>query len=231
VIEHRFADGDALAAALAAAVADDLRAGIAAHGAALLAVSGGTTPGRFLSRLSAEPLVWDRVTVTLADERWVPVEHARSNEAVVRHALLRHEAAEARFVPLYVHADTPEAALPMLQASFDALPYPFDAIVLGMGTDGHCASLFPDGDRLAEALDPNGTARVLPMRAPGAGEPRTTLTLASLRATRQHNLHLEGAEKRAVLDRALAAPDAPARYPIRAVFDHVRVPLHVFWSR
>lgn len=231
VIEHRFADGDALAAALAAAVADDLRAGIATHGGALLAVSGGTTPGRFLTRLSAEPLVWDRVTVTLADERWVDLEHPRSNEAVVRHALLRHEAAEARFVPMYVPADTPEAAWPTVEAAFAALPYPFDAIVLGMGTDGHCASLFPGGDRLREALDPTGKARVLPIRAASQPEPRVTLTLASLRATRKLYLHIEGAEKRAVLERALREDDASRLLPIRTVLDHSRVPLNVFWSR
>jgi len=231
LVEHKFASGEALADALAQSVADDLRAGIAAHGAALLAVSGGTTPGRFLTRLSAQPMPWDRVTVTLADERWVDLEHARSNEAVIRHALLRHEAAEARFVPMHVHADTPEAAWPMVEAAFDALPYPFDAIVLGMGNDGHCASLFPDGDRTREAMDLARPARVLPIRAPSQPEPRVTLTLASLRATRRLYLHIEGAEKRATLDRALSEPDAVRLYPIRAVLEASLVPMNVYWSR
>ena len=229
LVEHRFANGDVLAEALAQAVGDDLRAGIGTHGHALLAVSGGTTPGRFLTRLSAQPMPWDRVTVTLADERWVPLDHARSNEAVIRHTLLRHEAAEARFVPMYVPADTPEAAWPMVEAAFDALPYPFEAIVLGMGTDGHCASLFPQGDRLAQALDPAGTARVLPMRTAAQPEPRVTLTMSSLRATRKLYLHIEGPEKRAALDRALREPDAIRRYPVRAVLEAARVPLHVYW--
>ncbi len=224
VAEHVFADGAALAQALARAVAADLAAGIAARGAAVLAVPGGATPRRFLDALAAQPLAWERVTLTLTDERRVPADDARSNERLLRETLLA--VAPARFVPLRGAAVDADAELAEVAARIAALPLPFDAVVLGMGEDGHCASLLPDGDRLAAALDPAGAARVLPMRAPSVPEPRLTLTLPALTATRALYLHIEGAAKRAVLARALAAP---ASAPVARVLAHARVRPQVFW--
>lgn len=210
---HRFDDGETLAAALADAVAADLRAAIDARGAATLAVSGGSTPKRFLEALSTRRLDWPKVTVTLVDERWVPPQHERSNAALVQAHLLHGAAGSATFLPLYVSAPTPEAGLPRVALALDALPLPLDAVVLGMGGDGHTASFFPGGDRLAEALDPHGRARVLPMRAAGAGEPRITLTLPLLAGARAAYLHIQGEDKRAVLEQARSGAD----YPIAAV--------------
>jgi len=199
---HRYDDPAALAAALAARVAGQLRAAIAARCAALLAVSGGSTPKHFFERLSHEALDWGKVSVTLVDERWVPESSERSNARLVRSLLLQHEAAAATFVPLYVDAATPEAGIATLRARVATLPGSFDAVVLGMGGDGHTASFFPGGDRLAEALDRHGDARVLPMRADGAGEPRITFTLPALLDSRLLVLHIEGEAKRAVLEQA-----------------------------
>lgn len=223
-----FADGETLAEALATRVAADLRAAIEARGGAVLALSGGTTPRRFLQQLSQQPLDWDKVTVTLVDERWVPPTHDRSNARLLREHLLQGPAAAAHFLPLYRDTETPEDALAELERRFDALPPAFDAIVLGMGTDGHTASFFPGGDHLAGALDPATSARLLPMRAPGAGEARITLTLPVLLAARQLYLHIEGAEKRAVLDRALAGAGSDAELPIRAVLAQASTPLAVY---
>lgn len=206
-----FADGETLAVALAARVADDLRAAIAERGSAVLAVSGGTTPKRFFEHLSRQPLAWDKVSVTLVDERWVGPDHDRSNARLVRETLLQDAAAAASFVPLYRDTPQPEDALPELERRLDSLPADFDVMVLGMGADGHTASFFPGGDYLAAALEPEGRARLLPMRAPGAGEPRITFTLPVLRAARHLYLHIEGAQKRAVLEEALAGADLPIR--------------------
>ena len=223
-----FADGGSLADALADAVAGNLRQGIAERGAASLAVSGGRTPARFFPALSACELDWPKVTVTLVDERWVPAYHERSNEGLVRQGLLRGRAAAASFVGMVTDAETPDEGLDATAARIAAIARPFDAVVLGMGADGHTASFFPGGDRLAEALDSRGRALVLPMRAPGAGEPRITLTLPVVVEARALYLHIEGEEKAAVLAEALGTGEISA-LPIRAVLRHSGVDLRVFW--
>ena len=227
-IDHAFSNDATLSKTFAEIVAANLRAGIDARGAALIGLSGGTTPREFLSRLSEQKLDWSRVTVTLCDDRWVPPNNERSNEHLLRETLLRNEAASAKFVPLYLESAEPQTVLPQVTANIAKLSFPFDVIVLGMGSDGHTASLFPGGDHLEEALRANGSVRVLPMRAPDAPEPRVTLTLSALTSTRAMYLHIEGAEKKAVFDRVMSAP-ANDRAPIRAVLESSPVTPGVFW--
>ncbi|RDI99013.1 6-phosphogluconolactonase [Dyella solisilvae] len=230
VTTHSFTDGQALAVALAERVAELLRESIAERGRGLLAVSGGSTPRHFFERLSRQSLDWAKVQITLVDERWVPESHERSNAALVKSLLLQHEASAAQFVPLYADAPTPEAGLAAVRARMASLGMPFDAVVLGMGNDGHTASFFPGGDRLPEALDPHNPVRVLPMRAPGAGEPRITFTLSTLLDTRALFLHIEGEAKRQLLADARLGLDAAANFPVRAVLTQQRVPVAVYWS-
>lgn len=223
---HTRAAMPALAAALADAVAAVLRNALASRGRATLALSGGTTPGPFLDALATRTLDWARVIVTLADERWVPAGHPRANATLVRDTLLQGAAAVARFVPLYTEAPTPEAGLATVRAGIDALPLPLDAVVLGMGDDGHFASLFPAGDHLAAALDPHTPARVLPMRAPDAAEPRITLTLPVLAGARSVFLLIAGRHKRGVLERAVA----DAGLPMHALLMQAHAPIAVYWA-
>jgi 6-phosphogluconolactonase len=231
IVNHNFSDGQELAVGLADHIAKLLREAIVTRGHALLAVSGGSTPKRFFEQLSRAKLDWSRVQVTLVDERWVPETSERSNARLVKATLLQHEAAAATFVPLYQDAPTPEEGMPALEAAVAALALPFDAVVLGMGGDGHTASFFPGGDRLADALDLAGTARVIPMRAEGAGEPRITFTLPALLRTRALFLHIEGEPKRRVLiDAQLGTGDGP-QYPVHAVLAQDRVPVFVYWCR
>lgn len=203
-------DNDAAVAdALADAVRNDLENALTERGHALLALSGGSTPKRFMQALSRRELDWAKVTVTLVDERWVPPTHPRSNARLVSENLLHGQAAAARFVPLYMDAPTPESGLPNVAARIDALALPPDVVVLGMGADGHTASFFPEGDHLAEALDRDGRASVLPMRAPDAGEPRITLSLPVLVDARSLYLQIEGEKKRHVLQQAIDGADLP----------------------
>lgn len=229
VREHDFADGAALAAALAARVAGALSEAIAARGAATLAVSGGTTPKMFFAELSSQPVAWDKVTVTLVDERMVGPEHERSNLRLASLHLLQNRAAEARFVPLYVKNGDPDAAAEEAARRIDALKQPLDVVVLGMGTDGHTASFFPGGSTLASVTDPQCAASVMAIEAPGAGEPRLTLTLPRLIDAGLLVLHIEGAAKKAVLMRALQ-PGPMEDLPVRAVLRHAVRPVEILWA-
>jgi 6-phosphogluconolactonase len=206
---HSCEDSRQLAESLADAVADQLRSALAERGRASLALSGGSTPKRFMQELARRPLDWSAVTVTLVDERWVPSENPRANAGLVRTHLLHGPAAQATFVPLYAPTPTPEAGIDRVRARIDALPLPLDVVVLGMGEDGHTASFFPGGDHLDEALDPNARTRVLPMRAPGAGEPRITLSLPLLAGARARYLLIEGDAKRRVLIEAIQGANRP----------------------
>jgi 6-phosphogluconolactonase len=224
-----FGSKEDLALALAEAVADDLRVGIGAHGQAALAVSGGSTPGKFFGALGRRKDVdWSRVFVTLVDERWVPETHDRSNAGLVNERLLQGPAASARFIPLYSGGDEPDAAaLARTARQLEVLPTRFDAVVLGMGNDGHTASFFPGGDNLDAAL--TGEGPVIAISAPGAGEARVTLSLSRLLETTGLYLHIEGEEKAKVLEQALA--DGPVeQMPVRAVLRQTRTPLTIYWS-
>lgn len=220
-----FADKQQLADALAEAVAGDLKTGIASRGSASLAVSGGSTPARFFKALGARTDVpWDKVTVTLVDERWVDESSDRSNGQLVKANLLQGPAGAARFVPLYQGGSEPDAGA--ASVAQHAVPHPFDAVILGMGNDGHTASFFPGGDTLAEALTAAGP--VVALRAPGAGEPRVTLTLRALLDASALYLHIEGGEKVETLRQAEAEGPIEAM-PVRAILRQTQTPLTIYW--
>lgn len=229
ITRHDWPDRDALAGKLAQDIAMHLTARLASSGAALLAVSGGTTPVRFFEALAKTGIDWSRVTITLVDERWVDESSPRSNAALVRHHLLTGKAAGARFLPLYSPDHTPEAGWLAAELRLRTAPMPMTVAILGMGEDGHTASYFPGGDRLDAALDPRTKRMTEIIRAPAAGEPRITLTLATLLAAERLVLHIEGETKRQVLERALA--EGPVtNMPVRAVLHQNRVPVEVHWA-
>jgi 6-phosphogluconolactonase len=224
---HAFAERRDLAAALAGHVAGRLTNAIAERGTGLLAVSGGTTPAKFFASLSSIPIAWNKVTVTLVDERCVPASSPRSNAGLVAANLLQNAAAAARFVPLYQEAasieDTSESDSRMLRS----LPWPLDVVVLGMGTDGHTASFFPDADNLEKLLDPSSEMVVLPVHAASAGEPRLTLSLARIVEAGFVALHIEGEDKRKAFESTMGSG---TRKPIRAVLDAAESAVEVFWA-
>lgn len=225
--EFRHAGSDALAEALARSVAADLRSAIAARGQAKLALSGGTTPVRFLQALSHEVLDWSRVVVLPIDERWVPPVHKRSNERLLRETLLQNAAAQASLMPLFRPVSTPERALQAVLTQVALRALPLDVAVLGMGEDGHIASLFPDLVRRDIGLQPNGRAPVMAVRSGAAPEPRMSLTLSAIFTAPALYLHIEGDAKRRVFDAAV--DDARCRLPVRALLAQAPTSLRLFW--
>ncbi|MCB2111147.1 MAG: 6-phosphogluconolactonase [Defluviimonas sp.] len=214
-----YPDAELLMFGLADRLASDLGTAIRQNGRASFAVPGGTTPGPVFDVMSGVGLDWEKVTVLPTDERWVPQGDPRSNAALIRARLLTGRAAPARFLSFHSEAATPEEATEALAAAVDALR-PIDVVLLGMGADMHIASLFPGGSRLAEALAEDAPALVA-MRAPGAVEPRVTLSAPVLAGAMAIHVLITGEAKRKALERARSLPQAEA--PVRAVLDNATV--------
>lgn len=225
---HRFDDSHELADALASQIASDLNQALGERGSASLAVSGGSTPLALFNALSSIDLDWSRVTVLPVDERWVDEDDAQSNARLIRQQLLRKRATAARFISLKHPTSQPQAAQEACNARLATLEQPLDVVVLGMGLDGHTASLFPDAPELADAL---ASTRCCHALSP-ASQPtlRMSLTPALLNAARRRVLHIEGEDKRQVLDAVLADPQA-LRYPIAmALTAEAAAPLQIYWA-
>ncbi|HKK84534.1 MAG TPA: 6-phosphogluconolactonase [Roseovarius sp.] len=214
-----YADDEMLAIDLANALAGELRATLNHEDRALFVVPGGSSPGPVFDDLCEADLDWSRVDVMLSDERWVPEVHVRSNTRMIRERLLVGRAAKANYLPLYARAEAPEAVLAELE-SYIIPRLPIAVLLLGMGEDMHTASLFPGADNLEVALGRRAPILV-PMRAPGAPEPRITLSARVLNDAMSKHLILIGSSKRAALDRAQSLPMHEA--PVRAVLEDMNV--------
>lgn len=215
-----------LAQALADTIAGKLAGAIAKRGAGFIAVSGGSTPGLLFAELSKADIDWSKVVVTLIDERLVPPDQPRSNAKLVADLLLQGPAAAATFVPLYQGTDDGEKAASLAKTALGKLPWPLDVAVLGMGGDGHTASFFPDAPNLGGLLSADASELVLPVVASSAGEHRLTLTLGKIVEAGFLALHIEGPDKRQVLDRALGGE----KLPIRAAMEASPRPVEIYWA-
>ena len=198
---REFEDRASAAEALAGALHAGLGAALAARGTATLVVSGGTTPAPMFRLLRDKPLAWNRIDVLASDERDVPPDHTDRNEGMIRRELLQGPAAAARLVSLIPPGEIPER---------------FHAVVLGMGVDGHTASLFPSSPDLQAALESDDALHRLSV--PGLEADRVSLTPRALLSSRRIDLLFFGEEKRAVFEQA-ARPGDPAEFPVRAVLE------------
>lgn len=221
---HAFADRDAMVGAVVAGAADALRAAQLAHGRAGLAVSGGRSPVPVFEALSRADVDWRRVDLSLVDERVVPRGDADSNAGLVRTHLLRGAASAAAFREL---VDDPDQLQRCVDRANDTAGR-LDFVLLGMGDDGHVASLFPDAPELDEALDPDlprAYAVLTPGRAPHR---RVSLTLAALLRAGRLALVIQGDAKRAVFEQAQRA--STRQLPVSLLVHQNRVPLDVYWA-
>ena len=194
---------------------------------ASLVVSGGSTPGPCFDLLSIQTLDWSRVTVVPSDERWVPADDPDSNEGLIRTRLLKHEANKGAVLPFF-HAGIDAMQAPsLIEKDLAGLTRPFSASLLGMGEDGHFASLFPDFKDLQMALDPDATAQCVTVQTAGSPHVRISLTLPALLDSHHTVLLIFGAAKRSVIEAARAGG---SDYPVEALLKHTRAPLTVLWA-
>lgn len=225
---HAFRTGDQWTWAIAVAVAAALRRDLQRNERARLLVSGGTTPAPVFRALSGAPLDWSRVDIALVDERWLRPDDPDSNAHLVREHLLRGHAAAARFESLTRAGRSFEESVSA--ANLHARTPP-GIVLLGMGGDGHTASLFPRMRGLDEALDScNPYVGVDATGCPGAQawSRRISLTPAGLQPAHTRLLLIRGNDKREVFECAQAGHD-PHELPVRIAIDTPGAVLQVFW--
>lgn len=225
----KYPDFDTLSRNLSSSIAADLRAAITARGEASLVVSGGRSPVKLFEDLRDHDLDWSRVSVRLVDERWVDPSDPSSNERLVQENLLKGRAAAARFAGLKNAAATPALGAASAWATFATVPRPFDILVLGMGDDGHTASLFPHSPTLAAGLDPSAAPGCIGMTAPSAPTERLSLNLAALLNSRRIVVLLNGESKWHTY--IAASQSGPTEHmPVRAVLRQQQTPVEVIWA-
>lgn len=222
---------DAWAASIAGRIEETLGAAVLEHGRALFAGPGGSTPAPVYARLAQADIGWDRIAVTLVDERYVPETSTDSNARLIRDVLLQGPAAAARFVPLYHPAVTVDRAAALAAYALAQAGGRFDAVLLGMGEDGHICSMFPNSPTLKTLLSPTLKPTVLgvPHGRDGMAPSleRLSINLPYLMTAGRVILGLKGPVKREMFE--MEAEGDPAIQPIAALIA-ARVPLEVVWT-
>jgi len=225
---NQFENTSALNIDLASEVSSRLVQGIEQQGCASLVVSGGRTPLGFFHVLSQQVLDWSKVIVTLADERWVDSGHKDSNEKLVRENLLINHARQAEFLALKTCAESAAMGCSELEKSLSNMD-PFNVVILGMGDDGHTASLFPGATALATGLAMDSGLSCVAMKPLDAPHERISLTLPRLLNCDYLAVHICGSSKKKVLQQALAGTSV-TELPIRAVLQQDLTPVNVYWA-
>ncbi len=224
-----FPSRDDLDSALANTVSNILAEAIKNKDRASIAVSGGSTPKGFFKILSRSQIDWSKVTITLADERWVALDSQESNTRLVHEHLLKNNAASAKFFQLK-KADTLDTeTLENLTLAAKSNLLPLDVLILGMGEDGHTASLFPCSEQIAQGLDETNTDVLLNVEPKTALHRRISFSFASLRTSKNIFLHLCGDNKKTTFNKALNGDDK-FEMPIRAFLKHPSLKTQVYWS-
>lgn len=221
-----FGSREALYDATASILVDALTNAVAASGRTGFAATGGTTPAPVYDRLATLTAPWEKITVTLTDERFVPPTDPSSNEGLVRRHLLVGEAAKASFAPLYFDGVSHAESARRAEAGVEAAT-PFGAVLLGVGPDGHFASLFPGNPVLAQGLDPHSDRLVLdvPPSDPAPDIPRLSLTFAALTRTDLIVLLVTGSAKKALLE-----GDVDPALPVAAILKQDRAKVRILWA-
>lgn len=224
-----YGDREALFSALKTHIENTLLDAQQARARASIALSGGSTPAPLYEALSHSALDWQRTDITLTDERFVPADHADSNEAMLKRTLLTGAASDANFIPLTQTCDSAEEAAKVSSDALANMQLPMDLVILGMGNDMHTASLFPDAPELKSALDKAQDQHCLAMHPSSSEHARLSMSLNTLLNSRQIVLLITGQEKQDTLQQALNASSAETA-PIAAILQQSEVPVHIYWS-
>ena len=197
---------------------------------ASLLVSGGSTPAPIYAKLGRQNLDWENIDIALVDERWVEPDHPASNARLIKNTLCQGPASLANFTGMKTQHASPQLGLEPLKVRDDALPYPFDVVLLGMGNDGHTASLFPQAHGLGKAMNcPNKVAAITAKKSDVTGTHTQRMTLSAPAIASAHCviLALKGAQKRATLKTAQSTGDIHDM-PIRAFLGQDN--LKIYWT-
>jgi len=225
----QFPTRNELDVSLAQSVSEILSNAIKHRGKASLAVSGGSTPKGFFSVLSQSDIDWSKVTVTLADERWVGIDSQDSNTRLVHENLLQNKATAAKFFHLKQGEELSHETLNDLNVAANTTLLPLDVLILGMGEDGHTASLFPCSDQIAQGLASDNENALLMVEPKTAPHQRISFSFAALSKSENTFLHLCGENKQEVLKQALNGDDA-FEMPIRAFLHHPSLNTQIYWA-
>lgn len=225
-----FESRELLDQALADNISQILQSAINSKGKASIAVSGGSTPKGFFKALSNKSIDWKKVTITLADERWVDINSEDSNTRLVHENLLQNNASSAKFFHLKQGDELCEETLADLNLAANNGLLPLDVVILGMGEDGHTASLFPCSAQIAQGLDISNEKPLMKVEPKTAPHQRITFSFAALKESKNVFLHLCGDNKKQVLDKALSTNDIFAM-PIRAFLQGDDIDTQVYWAK
>lgn len=234
VKEFFFEQRHHLFTALAAECQDVLSEALSKHGTATLLVSGGSTPAPLYEALSKTELNWKKIKIALVDERWVAQDHSASNEALIKRTLLINNAKAAEFIGMKTTARTAKSGQSETEENYRKLPQPFSLAIVGMGADGHTASLFPHAKGLAEALKPDSDQLTAAITAnqtevTGPNTERLTLTASALMKTERIIILFTGEDKLAVF--SAAQKEGPVEdMPIRVLLHQEQVPVELYWA-
>lgn len=221
---NAFENADALTSGFAETLTALLKEGIAQRGRASLVVSGGRTPLALFKQLSETDLEWDKVDITLADERWVSEDDDASNTKLVRENLIQNNAAAAHFVTLKTDDAEANDGIAEVENRLSSFSLPFDALILGMGEDGHTASLFPCCKQIEDGLNLASGKICIATQPTTAPHQRISLTLPAILNSRNIFIHLTGEKKKEVLEDALAN-NTELEKPVTAVVNRADVTL------
>lgn len=224
IVEQKYESIEDAACALAIDMADNLREAISTRGQSLIAVSGGNTPQKVFKYLRKEKVDWSKVAITLTDERWVPNDHQESNEKLVRTYLLKYLSQEVKFIPFYRDQRSLKEGVKSCERRLKTLQLPFDAVYLGIGTDGHFASLFPQD----EALNVTDSFCV-GIEATSSRLARVSLTKSSILNARKIYLLFSGEDK-LITYRGAKTPGLNDEIPLRIVLSQNRIPVKVYYA-